>query len=71
MKNSKKVEEPKIDPRRHFVFHKREEGETPDVYVSEHHNFEDALFDFVFQTLGYAIIEVNTGTETSVDAKEV
>lgn len=60
-----------IDKKKNYVFHRHEHGRMPDVFVSPHHNQDDALFDFIFQTLGYSILEVETGVETSVEAKEL
>lgn len=60
-----------IDVKKHFVFHRVDPTNAPDVFVSPHHDSEDALFDFVFQTLGYRILEVQTAVETEVTAKEV
>lgn len=62
-----------IDPKKNYVFYRRKghNEPLPDTFVSPLHDLDDALFEFIFQTLGYAILEVKTGVETSVEAKEV
>lgn len=61
-----------IDKKVHYVFHKYQNfGQAPDVVVSTQHHRDDALFEFVFETLGYAILEIETEKETAISAKEV
>lgn len=61
-----------IDKKVHYIFHKYQNfGQAPDVVVSTQHHRDDALFEFIFETLGYTILEIKTGEETSVQAKEV
>lgn len=58
----------------HYVFHKYKDFDAsgaPDIHVSDLHFYEDALFEFVYQTLGYAILEVSTEKETKIEVKEV
>lgn len=61
-----------VDKKVHYIFHRYKNfGESPDIVVSELHHEHDALFEFIYQTLGYAIIEVTTEKETLIQAKEV
>lgn len=61
-----------IDKKSHFIFSRYDGyGKEPDLFVSDHHNYEDAVFEFLFQTLGYQIIKVKTGEETSINAEHV
>jgi hypothetical protein len=42
-----------------FVRYKSHEDELPDTHVFEGHK-DDALFDFVYQTLGYQVLLVDS-----------
>lgn len=61
-----------MDRKKRFIFSRYDQyGKEPDILVSEHHNYEDAMFEFVFRTLGYQVIEVTTGEETTIKAEHV
>ncbi len=59
-----------IDKDEHFVFIRYQGyNEEPDVFVSDHHNYEDAIFEFVFKTLGYQITKVTS--KSPITAKSI
>lgn len=61
-----------IDKKVHYVFNRYDQyGKEPDVFVSPHHNEADALFGFIFQTLGYQIIKVTTDKEVDIKADSI
>lgn len=62
----------KTEKSTHYVFNRFKRGDLPDTFVSPMNNLDDALFEFVFQTLGYSIIEIENYPNTQeIKAKEV
>lgn len=53
--------------REQYVFIKTPHGEQPDVYVAKEKFFEDALFNFVYNTLGYSMIKVEADEDIKAD----
>lgn len=57
-----------INKNEYFVFDRYDKyGKEPDIFISPHHNYEDAVFEFIFVTLGYKISKVTSKSPISVE----